>query len=361
MTTRRALLVALPVIGVAGCAPGGEAYDEAVASTWALPSASPGTGAGPPIRALVHAATLAASGHNTQPWRFVARGRELVIQPDLSRRTPVVDPDDHHLFVSLGCATETLLLAATGQDWSGEARFLGATEGVAVSLTPRRQAADPLYAAIARRASTRADYDPRPVAATTLRALSASVGPEVDLSLITDRPRLNALTSLIVASDDVQVSDPAFRRELTDWIRFDAAEALARRDGLFSRSSGSPALPRWLGSRVFEMAFTAKGEADKIVRQIANTAGAAVFTGPSDDPAGWVAVGRAFTRFALTATALGLKLAFLNQPVEDRPTRARLAAWLGAPDRRPDLVVRFGEGPAMPRSLRRPVSAVLLA
>ncbi|HQR90197.1 MAG: hypothetical protein B7Y81_06110 [Caulobacter sp. 32-67-35] len=359
MTTRRVLLSALPLIGVASCGEGGDAYAQAVAATWVLPPAS--GAAGLPVQALVQAATLAASGHNTQPWRFVSRGRELIIQPDLSRRTPVVDPDDHHLFVSLGCAAETLLLAATGRGWSGEARFLGAAEGVAVNLSPGRQAPDPLCAAIARRASTRADYDPRPVAIPSLRALAASAGPHVALSLITDRPRLDALTALIIDGDDVQVADPAFRRELAAWIRFDAAEALARRDGLFSRSSGSPALPRWLGSRMFDLAFTVKGEADKIARQMANTAGAAVFTGPSDDPAGWVAVGRAFTRFALTATALGLKLAFLNQPVEDRPTRARLAAWLGAPDRRPDLVVRFGEGPAMPRSLRRPVSAVLSA
>ena len=39
---------------------------------------------------------------------------------DFSRRTPVVDPDDHHLFVSLGCATETLLQAGLGYGWAGE-------------------------------------------------------------------------------------------------------------------------------------------------------------------------------------------------------------------------------------------------
>ncbi|MDI1364122.1 MAG: hypothetical protein PSX79_04535, partial [bacterium] len=164
-----------------------------------------------------------------------------------------------------------------------------------------------------------------------------------------------------VEGDNAQVGDPAFRRELMAWIRFDAAEALARRDGLFTRSSGNPALPRWIGARMFDLAFTVKSSADKVAGQMAQTAGAAVFTGPSDDPAGWVAAGRAFTRFALTATARGLKLAFLNQPVEDPRTRAELAAWQGDPVRRPDLVVRFGEGPAMPRSLRRPVSAVLAA
>ncbi|MGH1559991.1 hypothetical protein ACRAWD_24530 [Caulobacter segnis] len=40
--------------------------------------------------------------------------RAIEILPDLSRRTPVVDPDDHHLFVSLGCALET---PAAGGAW----------------------------------------------------------------------------------------------------------------------------------------------------------------------------------------------------------------------------------------------------
>ncbi len=71
MTTRRALLGALPLIGVASCGEGRDAYADAVAATWSLP---PAPAAGLPVQALIHAATLAASGHNTQPWRFTARG-----------------------------------------------------------------------------------------------------------------------------------------------------------------------------------------------------------------------------------------------------------------------------------------------
>lgn len=359
MTTRRALLSALPLVGVASCGEGGNAYADAVTTTWALKDA--GTVPGLPVQALVHAATLAASGHNTQPWRFTVCGREVIIQPDPSRRTPVVDPDDHHLFVSLGCAAETLLQAATGYGWTGEARLLDPIRGVAVSLSPQRKASGVLFAAIPHRASTRGDYDPRPVSGDTLRALLVAAGPEVAVSLINDRSRLDALTALILDGDRAQVSDPAFRRELMAWIRFDDKEALARRDGLFTRTTGNPGLPRWMGSPMFDRLFTVKGSADKIAGQMAHTSGAAVFCGPSDDPAGWVAVGRAFTRFALAATARGLKLAFLNQAVEDVAARQGLATWLGAPDRRPDLVVRFGEGEAMPRSLRRSASAVLVA
>jgi nitroreductase len=64
------------------------------------------------LRELVRCATLAANGHNTQPWKFGLSPDLISIRPDLSRRTPVVDPDEHHLWVSLGCAAENLVLAA---------------------------------------------------------------------------------------------------------------------------------------------------------------------------------------------------------------------------------------------------------
>ena len=64
------------------------------------------------LQELVRCATLAANGHNTQPWKFGLSPDAISIRPDLSRRTPVVDPDEHHLWVSLGCATENLVLAA---------------------------------------------------------------------------------------------------------------------------------------------------------------------------------------------------------------------------------------------------------
>jgi hypothetical protein len=78
------------------------------------------------------------------------------------------------------------------------------------------------------------------------------------------------------------------------------------------------------------------------------------------DKAHWVEVGRAYERFALRATALGIRNAFLNQPVEVAAVRSPFAAALGLPGQLPDLVVRFGRGPTMPRSLRRPVDAVMV-
>jgi len=64
----------------------------------------------------------------------------------------------------------------------------------------------------------------------------------------------------------------------------------------------------------------------------------------------WVEVGRCYERFALQATVLGIRKAFLNRPVEVAALRTAFAASLGLTGQRPDLVVRFGRGPVLPRS-----------
>ena len=63
-------------------------------------------------RELIRYATLAPSSHNTQCWKFQLGPFAIFILPDLARRCPAVDPDNHLLFVSLGCASENLVQAA---------------------------------------------------------------------------------------------------------------------------------------------------------------------------------------------------------------------------------------------------------
>jgi hypothetical protein len=88
-------------------------YDAAMAQLRRLPAPPPTT------RDLLRYATLAPNGHNAQPWRFGVAHDHIDIMPDFTRRTPVVDPDDHHLFVSLGCAVENMALAARATGSSG--------------------------------------------------------------------------------------------------------------------------------------------------------------------------------------------------------------------------------------------------
>ena len=131
-------------------------------------------------------------------------------------------------------------------------------------------------------------------------------------------------------------------------------------DGLFSGTTGNPEVPRWLGSALMGLFFTPKSENERYAKQVRNSSGLAVFVSEVNDRASWIEVGRCYQRFALQATTLGLRNAFLNQPVEVGAIRPQFASSLGLDThQRPDLIVRFGRGPAMPLSMRRPVEDVL--
>jgi Nitroreductase family len=332
-----------------------EAYKASVASTRRVLAARP------EVRDFIRYATLAPNGHNTQSWRFQASESQINILPDFARRTPVVDPDDHHVFVSLGAAAENLALACAARGRPGETSFNAADDGsIALAFGQARAPEPALFDAIARRQSTRADYDGRAVAAADLQILAkAAETPGIDLVLLTDRPQMDRVRDLVLAGNSAQLADPAFVRELKSWIRFSPRQAMTSGDGLFAVASGNPALPDWLGPSLFAMVLKPDADNDKYARQIRSSAGLAVFVSEHDDKEHWARAGRACQRFALQATALGMKLAFINQPVEVARLRPELAALVGMPGRRPDIVIRFGYGPTLPFSSRRPVEAVL--
>jgi len=315
-----------------------------------------------PFESLVADATMAASSHNTQPWRFEIGEDRIRILPDFTRRCPVVDPDDHHLYASLGCAAENLVLAAASKGWDAvvEVRNSGNAHVVEVMLKPGTPVASPLADAIARRQCTRTAFDGRQVSSDELTLLErAASGAGVSPILITERAKLESVADWVAQGNTVQIRDPRWREELVSWIRFNEREARRSLDGLWSRTSGNPEMPRVLSRLLLPLVLTPRSQNRKDVPWITNSAGVLVFVSDADDVAHWVEAGRCYERFALQATALGIRNAFINPPVEVGALRPQFAAWLGVGPKRPDLVVRFGYGPEMPRSLRRPVADVL--
>lgn len=347
-----ALGLSAAAIGGSPAAAAAMTYDEAVKLSWAPLRAAPRD------RELVRFATLAANSHNTQPWIFSARGDVITIAPDVTRRCPAVDPDDHHLYVSLGCAAENLVLAASTLGWRADP--VVDADRIVITLEEAPPAASALAGAIPVRQCTRARYAGTPAAPEILRQLeNACREPGVSAILITERAAMAKVADYVLDGNSAQMRDKAFMRELVSWIRFNEAEALATMDGLFAPASGNPSLPPWLARPLMNIFFTERGENKKYREQLDSSAGVVVLAADRSDKAHWIAVGRACQRFGLQATALGLKYAFINQPVEVAALRPQFATWLGLGDRRPDIVMRFGTGPNLPRSLRRPPDLVL--
>jgi len=363
---RRLLTIAPGVIGgaslLAACAAGSDQKDyEALAAQIRHEGAVAGGAKLAAQMELVRNATLAPSSHNTQCWKFMVEPSAITILPDPLRRCPAVDPDDHHVFVSLGCATENLIQAALASGLKGQAVYDENREAIRVALVPTKGFVSPLFNAIAARQCTRGEYDSQPLSPGELGLLErAGSSSEVRMLLLTERGALEQVLDYVVQANTVQMADPAFVSELKSWIRFNGAQAVQRRDGLYSATTGNPNIPTWLGELAFGALYRPKAENDKYVRQMRSSAGIALFVAQSADKAHWVDVGRCYERFALQATALGIRNALVNQPVEVSSVRPQFASAFGLAGQRPDLVVRFGRGSAMPPSLRRSVPAVLV-
>ncbi|MEO8443516.1 MAG: Tat pathway signal protein [Gammaproteobacteria bacterium] len=361
--SRRALLRAgsLGVAGaaltgatLAGCSRGRDEYSALADSIWRH---TPGL---PPdlnglLAELVRYATLAPSTYNSQCWRFRVARDAITILPDPARRSPAVDPDDHHLHVSLGCAAENIVQIAAAVALYTRVET-GATpgDGVIVRLALGAPGRSPLSEAIPARQTTRGLYDGKAVPAADLARLEqVATGPGVTPVLVTDRNQRTRLLDLAASANREWYADAARVAELKRWTRFDDATALATRDGLAPGPAGRTALPPALGGALFELLATADRVNDRLVNEVRSAAGFAGFIAAIDDRAHWVETGRAVQRFALLATALGIRHDWVSAPAESRTLRPRLGMELGEPAGRPSVLLRFGYAPARPRSLRR--------
>jgi hypothetical protein len=246
-------------------------------------------------RDLVRYATLAASSHNTQPWRFEIAPDEIVIRPDFRRRCAVVDPDDHHLFASLGCAAENLVLAAAAAGLESDVQFEHATTSVRIALSKGEVQRSALFDAIVSRQCTRTAYDGHPLTADDLRLLEAAARSSgVDALLLTSRNQKDAVAQYVAQGNTLQFADAAWAAELQGWIRFSAREAIRTGDGLFGPVMGNPAVPRWLGRTFMRFAFSSAAQNSKDTRNINSSSAIAVIYSAENDAPHWIEAGRSY-------------------------------------------------------------------
>ena len=309
---------------------------------------------------MVRYATLAANGHNTQPWKFVLRQDIIEIHPDYSRHLPVVDPDNRELWISLGCALENLLLAAQAAGYVPAVAYPDVDEVIRVQLAADTPQAGPLFNAIPLRQTTRSVYDGRPTPTADLDTMqSLPLEPGVSLRFLNTPAEMDIALEYVNAGNLHQYADRAFVDELISWLRFNKKEALATLDGLYSRCSGNPTVPRWLG-RMFVSSTKPQQQADADAEKLRSSAGAVVIASDTDNKTAWVRAGQVYERLTLQMTALDIKSALLNQPIEVAKLRPQFQNALGLGTAAPQLLVRYGYADPLPKSLRRPVEQVLM-
>jgi hypothetical protein len=182
--------------------------------------------------------------------------------------------------------------------------------------------------------------------------------PDVAIHYFNTPDDLNTISDFVKQGTIVQYSNKLFVDELNHWMRFNKKEAMTTLDGLYSRCSGNPEVPRFVG-QMFVSSSDPEKMAEVDVKKLHSSAGALNITSTRDDRSAWVRTGQVYERWALKMTRLGLRSSMLNQPIEVPEIRGQMAESLSLGKTNPQLLIRFGRAPEMPRSLRRSGAQVL--
>ena len=361
---------------------------------------------------LIEAATAAPSMHNSQPWRFVARLADRVIEiyADPTRTLRRGDPRGRAVHLACGSALFNLRLAIAQAGCEPVARLLPSPRDPLLLASVRlagpyrsRPAERDLYAAIRDSRGGRVPYPRHPLPRGLLAALAEAAALEgASLRLLDQADALRILRRSAAADPDL-ASDPGYLAELAAWtggLRHSQPSGMRHsqpggmrysqpggmrysqpgRNGthpapgpggtqpapgsgsgrLVPRRNGGHLVPgQRLAGEALALRDFAAGPGGRPRPQPLSDASPqlAVISTGSDDRASWLRAGQATQRVLLLATHRGLQAAALSPvlDVPDAPPRAEPAL----AGEHPAMILRLGFGRPGPVMARRPVSQVL--
>ena len=311
------------------------------------------------LRYFLRDAIRAPSRHNAQPWLFDIDGDELAIHVDARRALKAADPSGREATIACGAALENLRLSAAhhGYDVHVITRAPRRGEPLAIARLGERRVARPeeeeLFGHIAVR-RTATVIGSEQVSPAVLAPLAHEMGADAMLRLV---PRWLArpVAELVWEADGIQWGSARYRSEVAIWSRGRPRRA---GDGTAPLDPARAHAPAGFLSRLLRRARGGHGRVEAERRIDQQTRTLLVLSTRDDGPAEWFAAGRAMQRLLLRATASGLSVSFLSQPIEVADCRRRLRRELGDPGL-PQLLLRVGYGPSPRATPRRPVDLVL--
>jgi nitroreductase len=341
--------------------------------------------------AMVRAAILAASPHNTQPWLFRVENHAIDVFADTARNTGGLDPHLRELHIGIGCALENIAVAAPTAGYAVDIVPLDSelrpnptnaetTHVATVQCTPATLPAHPLYSALPQRHTNRKPYSTRALPEAfvhDLNSIPASLTTgDTRMFLFTAEPDRKRVIDLVGQSDATVYADKRVGEGTVPWERvFHWRDVEEKRDGITLADYGVPqpvasamyCLPDSVEKTI--MARTAKGAYAGLLAASALFGVIAVKDRYSRSQC--LQAGRVWQRAHLFATANGIAARPINEAVElvdienaegrPRVTEAKLAALTGTNAWQPTFMFRMGyASETAPASPRRSLSQVML-
>jgi hypothetical protein len=317
------------------------------------------------MESILYYASLAANGHNTQPWSVkIINDKELLLRADHSRRLPAVDPDNREMIISLGAFTENLRLAAKNKGLDTEYEFVAGshddTDITRIKFTPSDNGSFDMRK-IESRTTVRKGLMRKEISSADFDHISEQ-NPDAFEFIGADSPKGKYIAESTVEAIKTQTwRDPA-QKELSNWIRWSNSEAERHRDGLTPATMGITGIAG-LFVRLFYDKDSVMSDSfrnktvDMAHDQVKNTGGWVLVKG-GGSPAEWFEAGMKCERLLLNCRSKGIAIHPMNQMLEE-PKHAKEAQKELAGSEAVQLALRAGyvDDYPDPKSLRRPVGS----
>jgi len=325
---------------------------------------APVAGLDPALGQILHYASLAPSGHNSQPWyvRWVD-DRKMIIGADPERRLPAVDPDSREVMISLGAFVENLTPTAGDMGYEARTEVMAGSpleqEILEVTLRKTRPVPYPVKR-MALRMTAKHGYRSMDLRKEDVDALAKPLGGRL-FYFPPGSEHARCIEEGTVEAFRVQTDRDEAQQELVKWLRLSHEAEARHRDGLTTEGMEIRGLKGWY-VRTFTRPqdFMNESMRKRSVEQTAKLAGQGggwfVITSTGESVADMIEAGRGFERMALMARERGVAIHPMTQILEEEIGRRGISSNHDS-GMLPQFVLRVGylDPYPDPVSPRRPV------
>jgi hypothetical protein len=329
-----------------------------------LGTEAPVAGLDPALGRILRYASLAPSGHNSQPWYVrVIDDRKIIIGADPERRLPAVDPNSREVMLSLGAFVENLSLAAGDMGYEAhievKARNPFEQEILDVTLQKVKPVPYPLER-MTLRMTAKHGYRSVDLKKDDVDALAEPLGGRL-FYFPPGSEHARCIQEGTVKAFRVQTDRDEAQQELVKWLRLSHEASEKHRDGLTTEGMEIRGLKGWYVRNLtspedFMKESMRKRSVEEAAKLVGQGGGWFVITSTRQSVADLIEAGRGFERMALMARERGVAVHPMTQILEEEIGRREIASNHDA-GMLPQFVLRVGylDKYPDPVSPRRPV------
>ncbi|MBX7227922.1 MAG: hypothetical protein K1X55_17950 [Chitinophagales bacterium] len=292
----------------------------------------------PDEKKILYLASLAPSGHNTQPWlvRYVGP-YHWVICNDKTKWLPVVDPNQRETILSIGAFIQNLEFSASQLGYSCQFRMLASSnqDKELMEVLLRKQERQPSYdiQKIVLRRTVKSGYIHGSISKEHIHELTS---PESDWFnyIPIESKAYEWINEQTIEANKVQTNHDEAQAELAEWIRFSNKEALSKCDGLTTDTMEIDGLPGWFirnfynKKLVMSKSFRVQG-IDKIRAQVNRSGGWLLLSSKDNSTESLIETGKRFQRVLLEIRQKNIAIHPMTQTLEEDKYRVELHNTLG--------------------------------